>query len=200
VRKTVMPKMMIELEINDKDGRTIEKRTIEGHSWVVQFLKFIRGLFSGYIGQTTESIKATDGLEYNFPYSNIELTTPLGYVKAGEGWDVYGIVVGTGTTPVDELDYKLESQIEHGTGSGQLYYGNTSVESISYDTFSFRIIRTFTNESGASIQVNEIGLIMDWQIQDGSHHYALLARDVLDTPANVGDGQTLTVRYIISLS
>jgi hypothetical protein len=67
-------------------------------------------------------------------------------------------------------------------------------------TWLFRVVRSFTNASGAAITVYEVGLIValprDWS------YYAcfLLARDVISGGINVPDGATLTLRYVISHS
>lgn len=71
-----------------------------------------------------------------------------------------GIVVGTGSTAVTVSDTKLQTQITHGVGAGQLQYGGQSWLSpvtVGSDRY-YEISRTFTNGSGADITVNEIGI------------------------------------------
>ena len=82
-------------------------------------------------------------------------------VNAASGDATFGIVVGTGATPVSMLDYNLASPIPHGTGSGQLLYGETSITPVEVigNIVRFYITRLLTNTSGADIMVNEVGLI-----------------------------------------
>jgi len=106
-------------------------------------------------------------------------------------------VVGTGTTSVTRDDYTLEAQIPHGFGDNQLVYGEVTVEDVdgSPPDSIWRVLRTFTNESDATITVTEIGLIALVQGQP-----VLIARDVLDTPQDVPVFATLTVRYVFTVT
>jgi hypothetical protein len=114
----------------------------------------------------------------------------------------YGLVVGSGTASNTVGTYALQSLISHGTGSGQLSYGSHTFEDlvVSGSTIYFRIIRTFTNNSGASITVNEIGLYARVQDSGGTARIFCIARDVLSTGVTVDNGKTLTVRYILSVT
>jgi len=86
-------------------------------------------------------------------------------VTAPSGNTSYGIVVGSGasagSTPSPSAPY-LKAQIPQGTSSGQIEYGAVSVSSVSQSgqTTSFTISRSFTNVSGATLTVTEIGIIV----------------------------------------
>jgi hypothetical protein len=82
-------------------------------------------------------------------------------VKAASGDTSFGIVVGTSTTPVSITDYRLGALISHGTGAGQLLYGSVAVTSIEVigSMARFYVTRLLTNNSGADITVNEVGLV-----------------------------------------
>jgi hypothetical protein len=96
----------------------------------------------------------------------------------------------------------LGALIGHGTGSGQLSYGATVVESLTKNSvWYFRIIRTFTNNSGATVTVREVGLYVRLGLATSPYYYScMLARDVPTPPITVPNGSTLTLRYIISHS
>jgi hypothetical protein len=77
-------------------------------------------------------------------------------------------------------------------------YGTSTVEALTKDTtWQFRVVRTFTNNSGATITVREVGLFI--QVNTPTKQ-VMLARDVITSPINVPAGSTLTMRYIISHS
>jgi hypothetical protein len=116
-------------------------------------------------------------------------------VNAGAGIDAFGILVGIGTNPVAIDDYKLQSKISHGTGSGQLQYGSVSVGTVAIigSSAQFTIARTFTNNSGADITVNEVGLVWDW-----SGKYFLLDRSLLTF--TIPNGESRTVTYTIKVT
>jgi hypothetical protein len=54
-----------------------------------------------------------------------------------------------------------------------------------------------TNNSGASVDINEVGLFMKVYQASFDHRYALMARDVLPSTLVLGDGASITVNYRI---
>lgn len=179
-----------EIEVRDKHGNVIKKLKKKSESLLTNFLQILGRLF----GNANQSFYARDGVAYAPTYDHGDYASIL----APEGNDDYGVLVGTGTTPVTASDYDLASPITHGTGAGQLQHGAMSYEapSVSGSVTTWRNSRTFTNGSGADITVNEIGLaILYYGASPMTTFYVLIARDVLATPVTVPDGATLTVRY-----
>jgi len=201
--------LFYELEVRDKNGKLISKRTGRSKSLVRNFALMLRGLMAGNIAgvvsgstwNTKVTVKATDGTTFDYPhlpsYTEDEDAPSAMEASALERTDKYGVVVGTGSTAVTRDDYKLESQVPDGFADGQLVHGKTTVEDVNGDPPSsvFRIIRTFTNEGSSTISIYEIGLIVKAQ-----NKYVLIARDVLDTAQDVPAGATLTVRYIFKVT
>jgi hypothetical protein len=120
-------------------------------------------------------------------------------VNATSGVDTYGVVVGTGTTAVAIDDYNLATKIAHGTGSGQLQYGAVTINApqISGNDCYCEVIRGFTNGSGATITVAEIGLVFRYE---GQAWYWLMVRDVFSSAFDVLDTKTLTVTYKVKVT
>lgn len=117
-----------------------------------------------------------------------------------------GIVVGTGTNAVDASDYKLQTIIASGVGSGQLQYGAEVLGAPTEDAASgyFVLTRTITNGSGGTITINEMGVY-------GSHSYdytganfvlcsVCLIRDVLVSPITLNNAQNVTINYTIKVT
>jgi len=121
----------------------------------------------------------------------------------GSGSSTYGIVIGTGNAPNTTSTYALESQIANGTGSGQMQYGATTTGNVttSGNTISVTSGRTFTNNSGASITVAEVGVYMQ---AGGLYTNALaqwaFARDVLASPITVANTTPISVYYTFQLT
>lgn len=210
-RRIHSPKIYIECEVKDKDGKLIDKRKFRGMSWVGNIVGFLCCLFKmwhtvtyGYYstGMSPSFINDVGGTARGISLGNASGNYGMilgGQAPAGE--TTAGIVVGSSDTPVSIDDYKLVSQIAHGTGVGQLQYGATTTEDIfkTSNSWTFRIVRTFTNGSGATVTVKEIGLYVRLGMPTSPHYYtAMFSRDVLTTPINVPNGATLTVRYIIT--
>jgi len=192
----------IELEVRSKDGKIIHKHEQESKSWLANFLRALRAIMYVDHDDNVETLKNTSGNEKGYP--NLRYTTSaIMSVKAPEGNDSYGILVGTGTKVVEPEDFNLDNKITNGSGTGQLLYGETSVENvgISGNIITLRITRTFSNNSGSSIVIREIGLVMTTEYESG-YDYFLIARDVLSegSEVSVPDGLTLTVRYVISVT
>jgi hypothetical protein len=172
----------VELELKTKEGKTVWKHTELSKSWVKNFLGIIRA------GMTGDSQSLLDTTGTSRSMSVIALAVD------GTSGAANGVVVGTGDTPADKADYNLESSIAHGTGSGQLSRGGNSVDTLggTDPETRLRIIRVFTNGSGDTVTVKELGLI------GYATYYLLLLRHVLETPVAVPNTLSLTVRVIVT--
>jgi len=108
----------------------------------------------------------------------------------------FGLLVGTGTTTPVIDDYNLETKIAHGTGAGQLSYGSVSLfpTRVVGSNLEVRIHRGFTNGSGGSITIHEIGLAVFNQ----GVYYFLIAHDLYDL--TIDDGDLAVIEYKIITS
>lgn len=181
--------------VRDKRGRIVARRSGLSKSFVKNMLIALLSAFQNadktavdVNGSSTTITLAGTG------YSH----TPLS-INAGDDSDVFGIVVGSGTTSPTPDDYNLESKIAHGTGAGQLDYDtHTFTEvSVSGSESLFEVARSFKNLSGGDVTVSEVGIIAQNHRSDIGTHYFLVARDVLASPVTVPDGGSLTVKYTI---
>jgi hypothetical protein len=203
-----LPKAVIEYEVRDKNGKLIEKGKFPAKSWVGNIVGLLSAILSTWANSTGSYAVSTrsDLIDTSGTTRNMMIATGASGVTLGgcapAGDTSAGIVVGSSDTPVSISQYSLGALIPHGTGSGQLSYGAETVESLSKDTtWLFRIVRTFSNGSGASVTVREIGLYVRLGMGASPYYFScMLARDVPTSPISVPNGSTLTVRYIISHS
>jgi hypothetical protein len=205
-----MFKAWIEIEVKDKaTGKTVAFKRFPAKSWVGNMVALLRSLFAGcylsgisgtfYGASTPADMKDVGGASKGI-YIIHGVQTGFG-CYAAEGIDSVGIVVGTGTTPVSLGQYNLVSKIPHGDGSGQLYYYECVVLSLTTNAaWSFNVERMFDNLSGATITVNEVGLFIYLPTGRAEESIIMLARDVVSGGIQVPSPGTLTVRYIISHS
>jgi hypothetical protein len=203
--KPLKIKLEYELEVRDKNGKLISRKKGESHSFVKNFIQILRALLGG----TSVSINDTGGASRTFrgAWSHLasSWTENPCNANAPAGNDTYGIQVGSSDAVFSKDNYSLGSKISHGTGSGQLLYGASTFETVTdTDTSSyFRITRVFTNNSGASVTVKELGIVIMHSVLADSTtytYYFLILRDVLTSPSSVPDGATLTVRYKMQIS
>jgi hypothetical protein len=194
-----------DVEVRDKDGKLISKEKGKSDPFTTWFITMLRSFFYGdsSMADQTVGLYATDGASHDF---YLKTTTGKGHVaiagNAGAGVDTYGIQVGTSNTAFNKNQYALQAKIAHGTGAGQLQYLASSVETVTAEDSieRFRVVRGFTNGSGSTITVKEIGLVIANQKEGLTLYNFLMARDVLTTPQDVPDGSTLTIRYRIYIS
>ena len=185
--------LLYKIKIEEK-GKIINEFESIARSFVKNFLNMWFAEFNRQNGLTT--VVDMSGSSWGSQRAGTYGYDWMG-LNASSGVDTYGIVVGSGSTPVTADDYNLASKIQHGTGAGQLSYGSCAVDVpvVSGNNIDLTISRTFTNGSGADVTINEIGLVARWY--NGAYRSIMIARDVLNTPVTVANGQNATVQYII---
>jgi len=180
---------------HDPDGRLVKDTGLMvSHSYVIQFHELMRA----FLGET--DVNATDVTGAESVLVDLSDTAATkGTAGAPALDDTYGIVVGTndGPTAEDNENYKLDTKILHsavGAADKLNYQAVTFVTpTVVGPNVEFVISRPFLNETGVTITVKEIGIIVKNTI-DSKYH--LILRDVVsDEP--VDDAETLTVAYTL---
>lgn len=101
-----------------------------------------------------------------------------------------GIAFGSGTTPPQKTDYKLENYIT----TGLTYSGNNTNQTDGIVNW----VQTVQNTSAAQITITEVGLFSKYDGSD-SYNTFLLTRTVLDTPVVLQPNEvktfTITIDY-----
>lgn len=120
--------------------------------------------------------------------------------------DCLGIVVGSGTAVEKPQDYKLATKIDHGDAAGELTYFGTVVSNLVINaapisTGTFDIQAIFKNESGGSIDVEEVGVYAMGEPASSVSPVEMfcIIRDVITTVA-VANGEYLRVKYTVQIS
>jgi len=180
--------LWIEALVKDKKGRVTKRINRKAHSFVGNFIKCLAVMLAG----GKEAITDTGGTERHPVAHSANLKA-----NAGSGYTSFSIQVGTGTNAVSINDTALQTQIAHGTGTGQLQYSAVTFGATACDSSKCEctITRDFANGSGGDITVYELGLV--FQMYDEGNKNILVARDVVSGGITVPNGQTLTVNYKI---
>jgi len=202
----VQVRATLTFKITDANGTVIKEWTEPAHSLNTNFATIIWALWDAAQAELTDTggtaiyIQGASGGAW-------AVTAPSGNTS-------YGIVVGSGATAgstPSPSTYKLSAQIPQGTSSGQIEYGAVSVGSTSTSgqTTSFTVSRSFTNVSGASLSVTEIGLAVYMtgfamtNVSTSSaitSDYILISYDIPSSAISVANGQTLTITYTFSVT
>jgi len=196
-------KIYVETEIKDKHGKIIKKQRFRSRSLLTNFIRWMESLFecySGWFGFTSVVDRAGTG--HDIPDDVARYAYDFGTIIAGADNDLFGVLVGSGTTAVSAGDYNLASPISHGTGAGQLQYQFMKLPEITVvgAETRMRIRRQFINGSGVDVSVNEVRMALQAVSLAAVIIRFLIARDVLPTTDVVPDGATYTVDYIIRVT
>ena len=132
------------------------------NNWRAQIERLLTGSAGQFRGESGK---------YNQLYSN--------------NFNVMKVEIGTGTTPANTTDYKLESVIS----SGYKALINPSVTYTVDDVGGTNVIANIINTSNSdNLTFSEIGLLgNDYSTQA---EYILFAREVFDTPITIAPGET----------
>ena len=202
----VQVRATITFKITNPDGTVVKEWTEPAHSLNLMFTNFMYALW----GATSVGLTDTNGVEINIDGASGG-TSPI---NAPSGDDTYGIVIGSGATPGSTpapTTVSLVAPIPAGINAGQIEYGavTLTLQAVSGQTSSFTISRSFTNVSGNTISVTEIGIIANltgWAMTNratGSaitSDYVLIAYDIPSSAISVLNGQTLTITYTFSVT
>ncbi|MBA7524808.1 hypothetical protein ES705_16952 [subsurface metagenome] len=207
-----IPEAFLELEVRDQDGRVIQRHKQRSHSWV---RNAYNAMFINLAGKDPDDVTFGAGLLSMKDTGGVivSVSAPLFYASStsldgtGQGYrapagdDDRGIVVGSGVAAESFEDYALETKIANGTAAGQLSYVESAAHSITWIggslTLKNALIRYFNNNSGASVEVNEVGLIVFsyYSVQE-----YLVSRDKLASPVTIPNTGQLKVTYTVQLT
>ncbi len=186
----VVPSLKVEAnyEILGREGK--KTGTIKCACFVKQFGQLLHMMFGGLheygIKDTAAATKTPSG---DLTDSNLIRCT------AAAGDATFGLVIGLDNTAVDITDYILASQCAEGSGANQFNYGGPVTFAMASDGTSNSIVvtRTFANNTGSSIVVKEIGLI----VSNLAGKFLILRDIIADPGITVLTTEVLTVNYKI---
>ena len=162
----------------DLDGNvTGHTKRRKAHSWTKQAAQIFNVRMWNNV--TAETVKETDATT-----SSLDETIDVHAIGA-IAVATHGILVGTGSTAESKDDYVLATPVAEGSGAGQLNHSpTTTFAPVSSITGGYRCLvqRDFTNASGGTIVVAEIGLVM---ANTSNTLFFLVIRDVLSSTESI---------------
>jgi len=188
-------KAYLKIKVIDENGKCTYYRRYRSRSFVANFL---RQIFTNLSHQSVNNVNTSGG-----SYSIVNYDTII--VNNVSNNDNYGILIGNGTSAPSIIDYNLSQVISNGASVGQMQYGAVSVTgavtNTSTNTGYITVTRTFTNNSGSSITVSEVGLVA-WSgnFSGQSNQFYLIIHDLLPTPITVPNGSSLSISYEIQVA
>jgi len=190
--------LFYKIEQLDKNNNVVKKLPFKlAESFVQNFQQFLLGHF---IHTNTNAKNINNQVVEIAPAKIRQPSGPRAYVhvilsiNAGINDSSFGLIVGSGITPIELTDHKLENQIIQGTGIGQLVHGAVSIPEIitEFPNIDLLLMRVFTNDSTANITIKNCGIYMRCM-----NNTFLLAADVLPTPLDIPHGRNALLTYRI---
>ena len=212
------------LERLDKEGRLLDRREQQSRSFVKNFMSLLYCAHAQISSASPYTMTDIDGSPRTvdsqcmagsgYSKSNLRIAAAPGTaceICSYGSWsaagfpglmvkgELIGIQVGTGTDAVTPTDTAMAARIAHGRGAGELEYGGCELIGITFvnPNGEFTIRRYFTNASGGSITVNEVGMHSVGTDYDSKMAWAfLIARDLVSPGVDVLHGEILRVTYV----
>lgn len=157
-------------------------------------------LLNNFIATMYPKMKSTDAagrINVNPEFNGVSVqSVSSNYYSETSMGDTYspfnrGIAFGSGTTPPQKTDYKLENHIT----TGLTYSGNNTNNADGVANW----VQTVQNTSTAQITITEVGLFSSNYYASGADKTLLLTRTVLDTPVVLQPNEvktfTITIDY-----
>ena len=197
--------------VRDSKGNVIKVHRQRSHSPTANFIGLILPLTyfintnSSYTltntGNSTTSYKpcsANGCFNISYPNTGINSPTYLVMIRVGNGKQ---------TNPLTATN--LASPIANGSGAGQLIYGAISVPSniiVSGDSAYFYVAQSYFNQSGGTISITEVGMVINLILQLASSSgntnvgSILTWYDVLSSSISIPNGGSLTIYYTFTVN
>jgi len=197
--------------VRDSKGNIIQIHKQRSHTNTSNFIGLI--LPASWFTTNNESYTLTNTAGSTCSYMpNITCTaTDIGYPCSVSNAFTYlvAIQVGSGQQTNTSNPLTLAAPIANGSGTGQLVYGNISLPSsivVSGSSAYFYVSQTYTNNSGGTITITEVGLLLQLTLSNpnaNSHTNCgqlLIWYDVLSSSVSVPNGGTVTLYYTFTIN
>ena len=177
--------VLLSATIFDPKSKKIIRRypPIRPHSFLTQYAKLLYGQFNA-IDQPIMTPAGTTSTPNNGQLS-MRLNAPVNDTS-------YGIVIGSSDQEVSIDDYKLITQL---TTNIQHSATSVNLEAIDANTWQIHATRSFTNNTGTTISIKEVGLYT--YTQYGSKH--AIDRTLFSKSVAAGKGITLTYTFEVKV-
>lgn len=177
-------KTEIRAELYAPDGKLIRR-----YPWkrANSLLKAFIQLLAVQISALAHTIKDTGGVDRSISGNAANFHSAAGIATISQG-----VLIGTGTTSVTMLDFKLETQV---TTNITHSVSSFAVENPSTGSWRLALSRGFTNNTGATLEVRESAI---YCYGGGFTYFFCIDRTLYSV--SVPNGVTLTLTYRITVT
>jgi len=175
--------------VHEDDGTVLDEGSQPIDSYVVQWAE---GLAATLGEQDVSGVTDTGGTDRDLQ-DGFSAEPSLG-MGAGSGDQGFGLVVGADGTAESITDNSLGSQLTSDMSYGAMSVGSGSV---SGSSAFLDLTRTFGNNTGSAVDVNEAGLVYAHELASGGDDQFLGLRDTGSPIVSIPDGQNATLEYTL---
>ena len=198
--------------VKDSNGKVIQVHRQRSHSPTANFIGLLLPKTYFAVTNTSYTLTNTSGGTCSYKSSFTNATNNISYPNSGgNNYPTYlvGIQVGSGQQSNPYNAFTLAAPIANGTGAGQLVYGNPSVPggvAVSGNSVIFSITQIFSNQSGNTINITEVGIIVQVQLVNQPASSStncgniLVWYDVLSSSTSIPNGGSLTIYYTFTVN
>ncbi len=196
--------VILTIVVRDKNGKVVSRLKKKSHSPTSNFIALMTPqTWYNATGQTRNIVNTSNSSNTwnnDFIYPNTQFIYST-YIS--------GIGIGSGTSSNPYSMYNLAAPISNGSGTGQLLYGTLSVPNsitINGNEAYFIVSQMFTNNSGGTVNITEVGIEILLQGYDRSSGYdisygtVLVWYDTLSSAVSVSNGSSITVYYTFAVN
>jgi hypothetical protein len=204
-------KVILTIVVRDKNGKVVSRFKKKSHSPTSNFIGLMLPLSWYNATGNTWSIVDTSNTSNGWQPTLSWFGYGIAYPNSSYNLPTYplGIAVGSGTSSNPYSMYNLAAPISNGSGTGQLLYGSFSVPTsftINGNEAYFIISQMFTNNSGATITISEVGILVYLQGHDAANDSlttygnVLVWYDTLSSAISLTNGSSATIYYTFAVN
>jgi len=197
--------------VRDSEGRVVKVHRQRSHSPTANFIGLMLPLTYFNVTGNSYTLTNTGGSTYSYkpaPYASIQC---ISYPINATNYPTYLLMiqVGSGQQSNPYSAHSLAAPIANGSGTGQLVYGQPSVPSnitVSGSSAYFTVSQTFNNNSGSTITITEVGIILNLQFTNTNNSAntnfggVLVWYDALSSSISVPNGGSVTIYYTFTVN
>jgi hypothetical protein len=201
--------------VRDSTGKVIKVHKQRSRSPTANFIGLLLPLtWFNYTGNSYTITNVTGGT-YSYKPSIGSTSLDIIYPNNIHNYPTYLVMiqVGSGSQSNPSSATKLAAPIANGSNTGQLVYGSVSIPAnitVSGSSAYFYISQAYSNQSGATIDITEVGVILSLvtttvvNTGTGNNYYncgqVLVWYDVLSSSISVPAGGTLVIYYTFTVN
>ena len=197
--------------VRDSTGKVIKVHKQRSHSPTANFIALLLPL--AWFNNTGNSLTITNNTGGTCSYKPGLGGSPLGiyYPNSAYNRQVYLVMiqVGSGSQSNPSSATKLAAPIPNGSSTGQLVYGSPSKPgsvSVNGSSAYFYVSQAYNNQSGATIDITEVGIITQVALTNAVGNTfplcgnILVWYDVLSSPISVPNGGSVVIYYTFTVN